>query len=137
MKEPVVLVGVGEMGGVLARGLLRLGHPVHPVTRALRLEDVARDVPQPALALVAVAEGDLADVLTDLPAPWRDRAGLLQNELLPDDWRGLREPTVVSVWFEKKRGQDVKVIILPPKKAPEGEEKKAPPLELRPDPGKG
>lgn len=31
----------------------------------------------------------------------------------------------------------VKVIILPPKKAAEGEEKKAPPLDLKADPGKG
>jgi lipopolysaccharide export system protein LptA len=31
----------------------------------------------------------------------------------------------------------VKVIITPPKKAPEGEEKKAPPLGLKTDPGKG
>lgn len=114
MKDPVVLIGIGEVGGVFARGLLRLGHPVHPVTRTTPLQEVAAAVPQPALALVAVAEGDLAGVLRDLPAPWRDRAGLLQNELLPDDWRGLREPTVISVWFEKKRGQDVKVILPSP-----------------------
>ncbi len=33
MNAPVVLIGVGEMGGVFARGLLRLGHPVYPVPR--------------------------------------------------------------------------------------------------------
>ena len=114
MNDPVVLIGVGEMGGVFARGLLRLGHPVHPVTRSVPMEDVAAAVPEPALVLVAVAEGDLESVLSDLPAPWRDRAGLLQNELLPGDWQSLTNPTVISVWFEKKPGQDAKVIIPSP-----------------------
>jgi hypothetical protein len=114
MKDPVVLIGVGEMGGVFARGLLRLGHPVHPVTRRIPMEDVAAAVPAPALVLVAVAEGDLQSVLRDLPEPWRDRAGLLQNELLPADWSSLADPTVISVWFEKKPGQDAKVIIPSP-----------------------
>jgi hypothetical protein len=109
-----VLIGVGEMGGVFARGLLRLGHPVHPGTRSIPMEDVAATVPAPALALVAVAEGDLQPVLRDLPEPWRNRAGLLQNELLPGDWSSLADPTVVSVWFEKKPAQDAKVIIPSP-----------------------
>ena len=34
-------------------------------------------------------------------------------------------------------GNRVKVIIMPPKKAPEGEDKKAPPATLKVDPGKG
>jgi len=40
---------------------------------------------------------------------------LLQNELLPADWlrHGLT-PTVISVWFEKKKGQDSKVIMPSP-----------------------
>jgi hypothetical protein len=114
MNDPVVLIGVGEMGGVFARGLLRLGHPVHPVTRNISMEDVAAAVPGPALVLVAVAESDLQSVLSNLPASWRDRAGLLQNELLPGDWSSLTDPTVISVWFEKKPGQDAKVIIPSP-----------------------
>lgn len=114
MNDPVVLIGVGEMGGVFARGLLRLGHSVHPVTRSIPMKEVAAAVPRPALVLVAVAEGDLQPVLRDLPAAWRDRAGLLQNELLPADWQSLTDPTVVSVWFEKKPGQDAKVIIPSP-----------------------
>jgi len=114
VKGPVVLIGVGEMGGVFARGLLRLGHPVYPVNRATPMEEVAAAVPAPALALVAVAEGDLQSVVRDLPASWRDRAGLLQNELLPADWASLTDPTVISVWFEKKPGQDAKVIIPSP-----------------------
>jgi hypothetical protein len=114
VKAPVVLIGVGEMGGVFARGLLRLGHPVFPVSRGTPMAEVAAAVPAPALALVAVAENDLPDVLRHLPAPWRDRAGLLQNELLPKDWAGFPSPTVISVWFEKKPGQDAKAIIPSP-----------------------
>jgi len=121
MNAPVVLIGVGEMGGVFARGLLRLGHPVYPVTRATPMEDVAAAVPRPLLTLVAVAEADLPSVLADLPDTWRDRAGLLQNELLPGDWSSLAEPTVISVWFEKKAGQDAKVIIPSPVFGPRAE----------------
>ena len=121
MNTPVVLIGVGEMGGVFARGLLRLGHPVFPVTRAVPMQEVAAAVPKPALVLIAVAEGDLPSVLRDLPGTWRDRAGLLQNELLPADWSSLAEPTVISVWFEKKAGQDAKVIIPSPVFGPRAE----------------
>lgn len=41
---------------------------------------------------------------------------LLQNELLPHDWQKheLINPTVISVWFEKKKGQDFKVLIPSP-----------------------
>ena len=114
MKKPVVLIGAGEMGGVFARGLLRLGHPVYPVTRAASAAEIADAVPKPALALVAVGEADLAPVLADLPDAWRGRLGLLQNELLPADWEGFPNPTVISVWFEKKPGMDFKVIIPSP-----------------------
>ena len=121
MNAPVVLIGVGEMGGVFARGLLRLGHPVFPVTRATPMQDVAAAVPRPELVLVAVAEADLQSVLRDLPETWRDRAGLLQNELLPGDWPMLADPTVISAWFEKKAGQDAKVIIPSPVFGPRAE----------------
>jgi hypothetical protein len=121
MNSPVILIGVGEMGGVFARGLLRLGHPVYPVTRATPMQEVAAEVPTPALALVAVAEADLPSVLRDLPDTWRDRAGLLQNELLPADWSALADPTVISVWFEKKKGQDAKIIMPSPVYGPHAE----------------
>jgi len=114
MKQPVVIVGIGEMGGVFARGFLRLGHPVIPATRTVSLEAVAEELPYPELVLVAVAEGDLMPILGALPASWRGRLALLQNELLPADWEGLPVPTVISVWFEKKRGMDHKVIIPSP-----------------------
>lgn len=115
-RKSVVLIGIGEMGGVFARGLLRIGCPIAPVTRNMAIDDVANAIPAPALVLITVAESDLHPVLNDVPAAWRDRIGLLQNELLPRDWEphNLVEPTVIVVWFEKKKGQDYKIIIPSP-----------------------
>ena len=116
MKSPVVVIGIGEMGGVFARGFLRAGYPVFPATRQSDLAEVARAIPTPELVLVAVAENDLHGVLEQLPPAWFQRIGLLQNELLPGDWEqyGFAQPTVISVWFEKKKGQDVKVLMPSP-----------------------
>lgn len=104
------------MGSVFAGALLKAGHPVHPVLRSTSMGGVADLLPDPALALVTVGEADLPAVMRELPAPWRDRAGLIQNELLPGDWIGaeLSDPTVAVVWFEKKAGTHVKVIIPSP-----------------------
>jgi len=123
MKKPVVIVGIGEMGSVFARGILRTGHPVIPVTRDMNMQDVASEVPDPQLVLVSVAENDLHPTLATLPPAWHDRAGLLQNELLPRDWEkySFNNPTVISVWFEKKKGQDVKVLIPSPVYGPQAE----------------
>jgi hypothetical protein len=117
-KKPVVVIGLGEMGSVFARGLLRLGHPVYPVLRDTDTKKLARRVPDPKLVLVAVAEGDLQPVLDALPKAWLKNLALLQNELLPDDYRHLGDVTVISVWFEKKKGQDSKVIIPSPVHGP-------------------
>ena len=121
MKDPVVLLGIGEMGGVFARGILRVGHPVIPVTRNSNIQEVAEAYPQPQLVLVSVAEDDLHATLAQLPASWHDRVGLLQNELLPRDWEQYNfiNPTVISVWFEKKKGQDAKVLIPSPVYGPQ------------------
>jgi ketopantoate reductase len=116
MTKPFVILGVGEMGAVFARGFLRAGYPVYPVTRQQDPSAVAASVPEPHLTLVAVGEGDLHPVMETIPSAWRDRLALLQNELLPPDWlaHGLTEPTVISAWFEKKKGQDVKVVLPSP-----------------------
>jgi ketopantoate reductase len=123
MKRPVVMIGVGEMGGVFARGILRTGHPVIPVTRDMDMQVVADKYPDPLLALVAVAESDLHSVLKFLPAAWHGCLGLLQNELLPRDWLKYDyiNPTVISVWFEKKKGQDHKVLIPSPAFGPQAD----------------
>jgi ketopantoate reductase len=116
MKSPIIVIGIGEMGSVFARAFLRTGYPVYPVTRGMRMDDMARQIPAPELVLVAVAEDTLQTILEQLPPAWHGRLALLQNELLPADWEryGLTRPTVISVWFEKKRGQDVKVLIPSP-----------------------
>jgi hypothetical protein len=107
MKEPIVIIGMGEMGELFARGFLKLGHPVYPALRGMDLEAMATQVPEPELVLVAVGENDLAPMLEAMPAPWRKRLALLQNELLPRDWRrhGIADPTVIVVWFDKKKGR--------------------------------
>jgi len=70
---------------------------------------------EPELVIIAVAEKDLDHVLQTIPRPWRSKLLLLQNELLPEDWsRYNLEPTVISVWFEKKKGRNRKVIIPSP-----------------------
>ncbi len=116
MQKPAVIIGMGEMGGVFARGLLRSGYPVVPVLRGDDMKQSANELADPQLVLVAVAENDLHSVLDAVPTAWRDSLVLLQNELLPGDWQrhGLNEPTVISVWFEKKKGRDAKVIIPSP-----------------------
>ena len=114
MQQAVVLIGLGEMGGVFAHALLRSDHPVFPVTRATPLSEAADAWPDPLAVLVAVGEKDLGAVLESMPKAWSDRLILLQNELLPRDFQHLKAPTVISVWFEKKPGQAPKVIIPSP-----------------------
>jgi hypothetical protein len=100
MKEPVVVIGMGEMGRVFAGGLLRSGHPVYPLVRSMDLSREATLTPGPEMVLVAVGEKDLDSVLDGLPQSWRDR--------------GIVRPTVVSVWFEKKRGRELRPILPSP-----------------------
>jgi len=112
----IVLMGVGEMGGVFARGFLAAGHSVHPLRRSDDPGATARNVPDPVLVPVTVGETDLDEALDSLPERWADRLLLIQNELLPATWlaHGISRPTVAVVWFEKKPGQDVKVILSTP-----------------------
>jgi len=115
-EHEVVLVGVGEMGGVFARAFLRHGRSVRPVRRGDDLATMAERVPGPELVLVTVAEDDLDAVLGSMPAGWAARLLLVQNELLPPIWEGhaIAHPTVAVVWFEKKPGRDVRVILSSP-----------------------
>ena len=116
MKKPIVVIGIGEIGSVFARGFLRSGHPVYPITRDMDLETEATNIPDPEVVVIAVGEAALPDMLTRIPEQWRSRIALIQNELLPTDWEqhGYSNPTVISVWFEKKKGQDVKVVVPSP-----------------------
>jgi len=114
MKAPVIIIGLGEMGSVFARGFLRAGYPVYPIARDMQLSACAAACPDPELVLVAVTEKDLQAVLDQIPVAWEDRLCLLQNELLPRDWAAFDDPTVISVWFEKKKGKEINVIIPSP-----------------------
>ena len=123
MKKAIIVIGIGEMGSVFARAFLRIGHPVYPVTRDADMHVAASEIQDPEMIVVAVAEGDLQDVLDKLPDSWRQNTVLLQNELLPRDWasHNLVKPTIISVWFEKKKGQDYKVLIPSPAFGPKAE----------------
>ncbi|MCA1978765.1 MAG: hypothetical protein LDL19_05955 [Thiobacillus sp.] len=119
MSEVVVL-GIGQLGHVFAGGFLRCGHTVVPVNRGDHPGVVADRHPHPELVLVAVAEADFDAALASIPLVWRGRVALLQNELLPADWErhGFADPTVISVWFEKKPGRDPKPLIASPVAGP-------------------
>lgn len=112
MQPPVAIVGIGELGGVFARAFLHSGYPVYPVTRDMPLKQTLDRIPMSALTLIAVGERDLPGVLREMAPGQRTSVGLLQNELLPDIWQsnGVNDPTVISVWFEKKKGMDVQVL---------------------------
>ncbi|MFO7543654.1 MAG: hypothetical protein R6W97_12725 [Thiobacillus sp.] len=116
----IVVIGLGQLGRVFAGGLLRTGHTVVPVTRGDDMLTVAHAHPEPDQVLVAVAENDLDMVLAALPKVWRSRVALIQNELLPRDWEKYHytDPTVISVWFEKKKGIDAKPLIASPVAGP-------------------
>ncbi len=117
------LIGSGEIGGVLAHGLLKTGHPVYPIGRDTDLEAALAAKPDLDALLVAVGEKDLESVLGQIPSSWFDRVVLIQNELLPEDWRrfGMETPTVASIWFEKKPGKPVKPLISSPVHGPKAE----------------
>lgn len=108
-SRSAVVLGVGQLGGVFAEGWLRAGRPVVPITREVSLKEVSTALPEPAIVLVGVGEAALTDALTSLPPSYRERAALVQNELLPRTWRAVfgaaRDPSVAVVWFEKKPGK--------------------------------
>ena len=118
--DDAVVYGLGQMGAVFAHGLLRSGARVVPVTRSLDPGDVAVTTPRPAMVVVAVGEAELGPVLRTMPAPWRDRLVLLQNELLPRTWEAhaIDAPTVAVAWFEKKRDTGVRVLVTTPVAGP-------------------
>jgi ketopantoate reductase len=120
MKPAIVIIGMGEMASVFARGFLKCGYPVIPVRRQDDMQQMAAETGTPALVLLAVGEKDFDSALEQLPESWRDCLVLLQNELLPSNWLAhkLNDPTVISVWFEKKPGQDYKVVVTSPVHGP-------------------
>ena len=119
MKKPIVVLGIGELGSVFSRAFLRNNYPVYPITRATDIDELSNSI-DPELILVCTAEADLQDALKSIPSQWKDRVAMMQNELLPRDWApyNFKQPTVISVWFEKKKGMDSKVLISSPAHGP-------------------
>jgi len=115
MKKPIIIIGIGEMGGVFARAFLKAGHPVYPVSRQTDLQALANSVDAECV-LIATGEADLQNTLNTMPKIWLKQCVLLQNELLPNDWQQHADldATVISVWFEKKPSMDFKVIVPSP-----------------------
>lgn len=116
MQAPIVIIGMGELGGVFARGFLRCGHPVFPITRQMNIAEESQRIPEPTLVLVSVQESELHSVLKQIPDNWKNKLGLIQNELLPKDWQvhNIENPTVVVVWFEKKKDRELTSILYTP-----------------------
>lgn len=116
MKKPIIVIGMGELGSVFARGFLKLGYPVQPVNRNQSMENIADEISDPTAVLIAVGEADIHQTLQECPSVWANNLILLQNELLKRDWENTRvsDPTVISVWFEKKKGMDSKVVLPSP-----------------------
>lgn len=112
--RPVVVIGLGEIGQLLASGFLKTGYPVYPVHRGESIHQWYTDTFDPELIVVAVGEKDLNAVMRSIPDQFKDRVLLLQNELLPSDWEehGILEPTVLVVWLDKKKGRP-SVSVLP------------------------
>ena len=123
MNQPIVIIGMGQLAGVLARAFLRKGHPVFPVTRDQNMLEEINAIPTPRMVVVAVAEKDFKVVMDEIPDGWRNKLVLIQNELLPGDWEALNipNPTVLSVWFEKKKGSDYIPVLPTPIYGPHAE----------------
>lgn len=120
MKSPIIIIGIGELAGVFARGFLHCGYPVYPITRGMDLALESQKIPSPELVLITVQENELHPVLEQLPKSWHHKVGLLQNELLPRDWQQhhLENPTVTVVWFEKKKNLELSNILYSPSYGP-------------------
>ena len=115
MKKPIIVLGIGELGSVFARAFLKNNYPVYPITRTTDIDELRSSI-DPEFILVCAGEGDLQSALKSIPNAWKDRVAMMQNELLPRDWatHNFIDPTVISVWFEKKKGMDSKVLISSP-----------------------
>ena len=120
MKEPIVIIGIGELASVFATGFLRCGYPVYPISRGMDLAQECQQISSPKLVLITVQENELHTVLTQLPESWHHKVSLVQNELLPRNWQThqLENPTVTVVWFEKKKGMALTNILQSPSYGP-------------------
>lgn len=105
-RADLVVVGVGQLGGLYATGALRGGFRVTPVGRDVDPGAVV-DAGGAGPVLVTVGEDTLAAVLRALPSSRRDDAILVQNELFPADLDGA--PTLAVVWLNRKEERPAEV----------------------------
>lgn len=107
------MIGVGELGGVFAHGLLKLGQPVLPITRQQSIASTLEACAPHELILVCVGETELTSVLSQIPTRLRSAVALVQNEIVPRDWEvhGYHDTSGVVVWFEKKAGRAVHLVL--------------------------
>ncbi|MCL4495173.1 MAG: hypothetical protein M1294_10230 [Firmicutes bacterium] len=106
MSAQAVIVGMGQLGRTLGEGLLLNGITVTPVLRSTAIDTALN----PQTVILATGEDDLGPALKKVPQNWKERSVvLLQNELLPPQWKehGISEPTVFVVWFERKQGKPI------------------------------
>lgn len=103
-----LLLGAGQLGRTLGGGLLACGVSVDVALRGDTIETWS----QYDFILVAVGEKDLKSAIEAIPIEARNRLVLLQNDLVPETWRALHitQPTVLVVWFEKKKGKALQVV---------------------------
>lgn len=103
---------MGQLGSLLASLLEQRGARV----LSMRRSDAIDPAVVPDRVIVCVGEDDLAPALASLPAAWKDRVVLVQNELAPGQWlaHGVTRPTVAIVWFEKKKDKPARVVLPSP-----------------------
>jgi hypothetical protein len=106
----IVVIGMGQLGSLLAGGWRARGRSVRGVRRAEPPGSIEAGA---LLTLIAVAEDDLASALARVSPPPRHRVALLQNELVRPAFveLGLVRPTVAVVWFERKGGGAPRVLL--------------------------
>lgn len=116
--ERVAIVGLGQIGSELAAGFRECGITVEEIHRDQL--DRLGDLDACRCVVLAVPEDVLAEVAARLPEGLRDRAVLVQNELVPATWRdaGIVAPTVAVVWFERKGGTPPRPILTTPVAGP-------------------
>jgi hypothetical protein len=103
MTSDLVVVGLGQLGELLATGALRAGLRVTPVLRSTPRPLDFSAVPPETPVLLAVGEG-WEKAAADVPAARRGDVVVLQNEIFPSSLvdAGLPHATVLMVWFNRK-----------------------------------
>ena len=104
----LVVVGLGNLGSLIAEGAVTNGVNVTEVRRGDVIADAVAPLPPSTPIVLAVGEAQLHAIVDAVPA---DRIGdvvLIQNELFPSIWTelGLEQPTICTVWALVKPGQD-------------------------------